>query len=117
MATVNYLYPVAGSAPSTHASQTSNIVTAQLVMTDLDTTATITHNFVSSTIYPPNTATDLASGFPIPAIFYTTAPTTSVAVNLTWTVGTNTVTVAKTAAVGSAFTGLVSIPRPATITR
>lgn len=114
MATINYLYPVAGSPPSTHASNTSNLVVAQLVMTDLDTTATITHYFQSNAIYPPNTATDLASGFPVPAIIFTTAPTTTVGVNLTWTVGTNTITVAKSAQAGSAFTGVVSISRPAT---
>lgn len=117
MATINYLYPVAGSVPSSHASQTANLVMAQIVMTDLDTTAVVTHNFLSSQIFPPDAATDLASGFPIPAIYFTTPPTTTLANALGIVVGTNILTITKVAQVGSAFTGVLSISRPQTSQR
>lgn len=117
MATINYLYPVAGSVPSSHASQTANLVMAQIVMTDLDTTAVVTHNFLSSQIFPPNVATDLASGFPFPTMNYTTAPTTTLANSLQMVVGTNIVTITKVAQVGSAFTGVLKIERPGTAGR
>ncbi len=117
MATINYLYPVAGSVPSSHATVTANLVTAQIVMTDLDTTAVVTHNFLSSQIFAPNLATDLASGFPVVVFNYTTAPTTTLANPIAITVGTNTVTLTKVAQVGSACTGVLVISRPQTATR
>lgn len=117
MATINYLYPVAGAAPSSRATSTCSKVTAQLVMTDLDTTATISHNFLSSSINPPNLATDLASGFPEVNLQYTTAPTTTVATPYAVSVGTNSVTITKAAQAGSAFTATVVISRPNTLTR
>ena len=117
MSTVNYLYPVAGSVPSSHATFTANFVTAQIVMTDLDTVATISHNFLSSTVYPPNTASDLASGFPWVDFNYTTAPTTTLANPVSIFVGTNAVTLNKVAQVGSAFTGICIVSRPQTATR
>lgn len=118
MATVNYLYPVVGSVPSSHATQTANKVVAQVVMTDLDTTATISHNFLSSTIYPPNTVSDLASGFPEVDFNYTTAPTTTLANPIAVTlIGTNAIVLTKIAQIGSAFTGIVIVSRPQTSTR
>lgn len=118
MPTVNYLYPVAGAAPSTHGASTASKVVAQLVMTDLDTIATITHNFVSSAINPPNLATDLASGFPEVNFNYTTAPTTTVSsVAATDATNTNFVVITKLAQAGSAFTGRVTISRPNTLVR
>ena len=117
MATINYLYPVAGSVPSSHATFTSNFVTAQIVMTDLDTVATISHNFLSSTIYPPNLVSDLASGFPWVDINYTSAPTTTLANPLAVFVGTNAVAITKVAQIGSAFTAIVIISRPQTASR
>lgn len=118
MPTVNYLYPVAGAAPSTDASSTANKVVAQLVMTDLDTIATITHNFVSSAINPPNLATDLASGFPEVNFNFTTAPTTTVAALVAIdATATNFIVLTKSAQAGSAFTGRVTISRPSTLTR
>jgi hypothetical protein len=118
MPTINYLYPVAGAAPSTDASSTCSMVVAQLVMTDLDTIATITHNFVSSNINPPNLATDLASGFPTVNLYYTTAPTTTVASTFAIdATNTNFIVVTKAAQAGSAFTGRATIGRPNTLTR
>jgi len=117
MATVNYLYPVLGSVPSSHATQTANIVSAQIVMTDLDTVATISHNFLSSAIYPPNTISDLASGFPLVSWIFTSPPTTTLANVLSVFVGTNAVSITKIAQIGSAFTGIFTVERPQTATR
>lgn len=117
MATINYLYPVAGAAPSSRATSTCSQVVAQLVMTDLDTTATISHNFLSSNINPPNLATDLASGFPEVTITYVVAPTTTIATPLAVAVGTNAITITKVSNLGSLFTAIVTIKRPNTLTR
>lgn len=117
MATVNYLYPVLGAVPSSHATQTANIVNAQIVMTDLDTVATISHNFLSSTVYPPSSLSDLAIGFPLVDWIFTSPPTTTLANALQVFVGTNAVAITKVAQVGSAFTGIFTVQRPQTATR
>ena len=117
MSTINYLAPVVGAVPSSHAAQTANEVSAQIVMTDLDTSAVITHNFLSSQIFPPNTVSDLASGWPKVSYIFTTAPTTTLANALQIVVGTNIVTITKVAQVGSAFTGTFWVSRPQTATR
>jgi len=117
MSTVNYLYPVVGSVPSSHATQTANLVNAQIVMTDGDTVATISHNFLSSAIYPPNAVSDLASGFPLVDWILTSPPTTTLANPLQVFVGTNAVSITKVAQVGSAFTGIFTVSRPQTATR
>ena len=117
MSTVNYLYPVFGSVPSSHATQTANMVNAQIAMTDGDTVATISHNFLSSTVYPPSSLSDLALGFPLVDWIITSAPTTSIANPLQVFVGTNAVSITKVAQVGSAFTGLFTVQRPQTASR
>jgi len=110
MSTINYLYPVAGAAPSSKGVSTCNMVQAQVVMTDGDTSAVVSHNFGA----PPG---DLTNGWPEPYLFFTTAPTTTIANPLSYVIGTNAVTVAKVAQTGSAFTGIISIKRPHTIVR
>ncbi|MFZ3216334.1 MAG: hypothetical protein WA192_09780 [Candidatus Acidiferrales bacterium] len=86
-------------------------------MTDLDTTATITTSFNSALVSSADGLSDLAAGFPEFELNYTTAPTTTVSVNVAIALGTNSVTVTKAAQAGSAFTGIVVISRPATVTR
>jgi len=117
MSTVNYLYPVLGSVPSSHATQTANMVNAQVAITDGDTVATISHNFLSSTVYPPSSLSDLTIGFPLVSWIFTTAPTTTLANALQIFVGTNAVSITKVAQVGSGFTGIFTVSRPQTSIR
>ncbi len=120
MSTVNYLRIryFGSKVPSSHATQTANMVNAQIAMTDGDTVATISHNFLSSTVYPArNSLSDLALGFPLVDWIITSAPTTSIANPLQVFVGTNAVSITKVAQVGSAFTGLFTVQRPQTATR
>lgn len=109
MSTINYRYPVAGSTAPTAAQVADlSMVTAQFVMLDSDVVATITHNMAIST-------TNLANGFPIADMRLTSAPTTTIVDRFSVDViDANTVTVNKTAAVGSACTGEVVVFRPNT---
>ena len=94
---------------------TFNIVVAQVVFTDLDTSAAIVHNFGLSGLSPSG---DNGSGFPLVIVNYLTPPTTSIASLMTVALtDSSTVTVSKTAAVGSLCTVLVQIARPHTFIR
>lgn len=109
MSTINYRYPVSGSTAPTAAQVVNNsLVTAQYVMVDSDVVATIVHNMALS-------ATQLANGFPVLSNRLTSAPTTSIVDLFTVDIlDSNTVTVNKTAATGSACTGEIAIFRPNT---
>jgi hypothetical protein len=114
MSTINYLYPVAGAAPSSKAVSTCSYVTAQVVYADGDTTAVISTNFNSALVSPNDGLSDLAAGFPVTTIEYTTAPTTTLPNQITTVPGTNQVTLTKIAQTGSACTLVVKIARPFT---
>lgn len=110
MATVNYLYPVNGAAPSQKGSSTVTRVMAQVITGGgTDSTFTITHNFNASTL-------DLANGWPEPRIYYNVAPTSTSGL-LGWSVGGATAVATLVGGTGSAFTGIVTIERPHTIVR
>jgi hypothetical protein len=116
MSTINYLYPVAGAAPSSKAVSTCTYVTAQVVFGDTDTTAVVSTNFNSANA-GTNLAAPLVEGFPVSTIEYATAPTTTLPNQITIVPGTNQVTFGKTAQTGSACTVVVKITRPNRLTR
>jgi hypothetical protein len=117
MSTINYLYPVAGAAPSAKAVSTCSYVNAQVVFGDADTTAVVSTNFNSALVSNNDGLSDLAAGFPISTIEYATAPTTTLPNQITIVPGTNQVTFGKTAQTGSACTVVVKIARPYTAVR
>lgn len=110
-AVVSYKYPNT-AAPSLG---TYNMVVAEVVFTDLDTSVAISHNFGLSGLSPSG---DLTSDFPIVNVIYKTAPTTTLANPMQVTLtDSSTVTIAKVAQVGSLCTVIVQIMRPHTFIR
>jgi hypothetical protein len=110
--TVTYLKPNTGATAPTAAQvsvSTLNTVVAQVVCSDADTTATITHNLGVS-------LADLALGFPRLTVYCTGAGTFPVTLAFAQTVNTITVTKPSTAA-GSAATWVVIIDRPHSFVR
>lgn len=107
-ATINFLYPQT-SAPTAAQMVNQSMFTAQIVMADGDTIATVVHNMAVN-------AANLLFGFPLSFMRYTSAATTTVA-SLLAIVNTdgNTVTITKSAQAGSAFTGVLTVLRPNTI--
>jgi hypothetical protein len=103
MSTVTYQNPV-GAAPTVAQALLTNLITASVVFADSDTTATIVHNFNTSTA-------QLADGFPLVTFNFSTAGT--LAVNYSVTPGTTNVVIAKAStSAGSGSTLQVSIMRP-----
>ena len=103
---VTYEWPaaVAGGTTPPGSTQVASLVTARVVMTDLDTVATITHNMQ---------AVGLTNGFPLVHGRLSGAPTTTLAAPYTLVnTDSNTVTVGKVAQTGSAMTLEVDIMRP-----
>lgn len=109
MATINYLYPVAGAVPSQKASSTVSYVNAQLITSIADTTIVVTHNFNLS-------ATEQTQGFGLARIQWSTPPTTNAGA-LGFVVTTNIVTITQAGGTGAAGTGILYIERPYTPTR
>lgn len=105
-ATPAYKYPNT-AAPSLG---TYSMVVAHAPFTDLDTGCAIVHNFGASGM---SGSLDLTSFLPIVIVNNLAAPTTSIVdlFNVVFT-DSNTITITKTAAVGSASTLLVQILRP-----
>lgn len=109
-ATITYKYPVSGTvAPTVAQALAANMVVAEVVMADADTTAAITHNFQSS-------AADLAAFFPSVSIYASGSGTAASTVIATLTSST-VVTLTKSTAAGSAATFVVQLARPNTLVR
>lgn len=108
-ATITYAYPVSGTTPPTLA-QTSNLVNAQVVWADADTTATITHNFNLS-------ATSVAQLRPTVIFNLDPSSTGTASATITVTKGQTVVTLTKSTAAGSGGTLNVAILRPHSIER
>jgi hypothetical protein len=103
--TVTYGYPAVGTvAPTTAQAAIQNVLTCTVQFGDTDTTATITHNWGLSTTQ--NTAL-----FPLVSIALSSTPTTAIPITL-GVLGTNTVTVLKASAGGSAGTVTVNLMKP-----
>ena len=109
MATINYLYPVAGAVPSQKASSTVSYVNVQLITSVADTSIVVTHNFNLS-------AAEQAQGFGNAQIQWSTPPTTNAGI-LGFVVTTNIVTITQVGGTGAAGTGILQIERPYTATR
>ena len=114
-ATVTYTYPVQGTTPPTTAQiggiNPVDTVRAFVFMGDLDTTATLTHNFNEST-------TALAQGFPdvsISPVLFTAGPTETAPPMVSYTSAANALTFTKVSAVASACTWLVRVGRPSSL--
>jgi hypothetical protein len=109
MASVQYLYPVAGTTPPTLALMANlKMLNAAVNFADADTTFTITHNLGLSTAY-------IALGFPVINLNQLTggASTTTGPAVYTVTSSANTTTINKsTAATLSGGTVLAAIARP-----
>jgi hypothetical protein len=114
MASVQYLYPVAGTTPPTSVQSAAvNMINAAVNFADADTTFTITHNLGMSTA-------DIASGFPLIVLDQLTgaASTTTGPAVYTVTSTPNTTTINKsTAATLSGGTVLAAVARPHSIFR
>jgi len=109
-ATVTYGYPTAGGttvAPTTAVMATQTVLAATVQFGDADTTATITHNWGLST-------TENTSLFPLVSMVLSSTPTTAIPITL-GVLGTNTVTVLKSSATGSAGTVTVNLMKPHSI--
>ena len=107
--TVTYQYPVSATtvAPTTTQAALTSLLTATVQYGDTDTTATITHNWGL-------TATQNTALMPVVGIQLTSAPTTAIPVTQ-GVLGTNTVTILKASATGSAVTVQVTLMRPHSI--
>lgn len=109
-ATVTYGYPTLGAttvAPTAAVMATQTTLAATVQFGDTDTTATITHNWALS-------AQENTSLFPLVSICPTSSPTTAIPITL-GVLGTNTVTILKASATGSAGTVNVNLMKPHSI--
>lgn len=105
MSTVNFKYPVTtATGPTVAQAMNCNMVVAEVVCTDADTTAVITHNWQTSTA-------NLAFFFPIIQYYIGTAGTANPILSFALT-NSLIVTMTKVSAAGSGGTYVVVLQRP-----
>lgn len=115
MSTVNYRYLVAGALTATTTAPTAtqsfnfNSLLAQVVLSDADTTAALTHNWGLS-------ATEQSLLYPLVASYVTNIGTAGLTFTFTLTDG-NTVTLGKASAAGSGCTMVAELLRPNSLIR
>ena len=122
---VNYKWPVSGTtAPSSIAMTTVNMFIASIVLSDGDTGAVVTHNMGASVPAGYNGGnsgplSDLANLFPALWLQPYSAPSSNTFYAGVTAVQTdsNTVTIAKIAATGSAQTVVLNVLRPHSLMR
>lgn len=110
--TVIQTWPIAGTFPTSAQAVNFNTQISRVIMADADTTATLTHNWGIS-------AAQLAAFFPLINYYAQNVGTNGTTLaQLTFALtDSNTVTITKTAATGSAGTFVVEMQRPYSATQ